>query len=604
MTSQRSLLTVERSLYLAFFALALALRLYQLNAHPLTDAEAREALLAYRLIRGTVDSSAAFPHSPAYFFFTYLSFLVFDASDATARLAPALFGSAFVFLPAFFSDRLGRAPALFVGGLLAVSSGLLAAARSADGAIIALFGLGFGLGALRRYLAAEASAWLIASGVLFGIGLAAGAAFLTGLFIVGVTSLVVIWVNSDERSALREAWARVWGQGKTFLMALGLTALVVATTASMYRLGLGALGASWMDWLRGFALSASGRSPQTILTFLIVYEPLFVVFGVLGAVRAFRTAHRPAQRLSWFSLVALAFVTLYGGRTLFDVIWVSAPLAALAGWVLAEIFASAWARQEWPLIAAQVGVIAALFIFSALNLAALAEQARANPDFSQGTLSISGLSIPVSRLSYLYLSLLALGLVFVVSYLFGMGWSPRAARLGLTLGSSAALLCVNLSAGWGLTQLRANDPVELWWEKPTADGLRRLVQVLSNTSNYAVGDAHDIQVAVQAPPDGALAWALRGYPHAAFVEVLGANVDSPVVIAPFDELQPPEAQNPQLGSSYVGQSFPVRYSLAPAQATWPDQLNWLMFRRASTQFERVIIWVRQDIQQLQTAQGR
>jgi len=111
-------------------------------------------------------------------------------------------------------------------------------------------------------------------------------------------------------------------------------------------------------------------------------------------------------------------------------------------------------------------------------------------------------------------------------------------------------------------------------------------------------------LAVQAPPDGALAWALRGYPHAAFVEVLGANVDSPVVIAPFDELQPPEAQNPQLGSSYVGQSFPVRYSLAPAQATWPDQLNWLMFRRASTQFERVIIWVRQDIQQLQTAQGR
>jgi len=93
MTSQRSLLTVERSLYLAFFALALALRLYQLNAHPLTDAEAREALLAYRLIRGTVDSSAALPHSPAYFFFTYFSFLLFDASNATARLAPALFGA-------------------------------------------------------------------------------------------------------------------------------------------------------------------------------------------------------------------------------------------------------------------------------------------------------------------------------------------------------------------------------------------------------------------------------------------------------------------------------------------------------------------------------
>ena len=615
MNTNRFVFTTEHCLYLVCFALALALRLHHLGAHPLTDAEARAALPAYRLLRGgpatrPPNGVVAAERSPAYFSFAYLSFLLFDASDATARLAPALFGSALVFLPLFFGDQLGRGGALFAAGLFAVSSGLMAASRSADGAVIALFGLGFGLGALRRYLATESTAWLVASGVFFGLGLASGAPFLTGALIVALTAFAAAWVSSDERATMREAWACLGKQRRAFLVALGLTALVVATTASVYRLGLGALAASWAGWLRGFTSAAAGRSPQTVFTFLLVYEPLLVVFGVIGAARASLrgSGHRPAQRLFWFGLAALGFATLYGGRTLFDIIWVVMPLAALAGWALAEIIGAAWERERaaWPLVAAQVGVIAALFVFSGLNLAALAEQARVSPDFSQGSLSLSGFSIPVSRLSYLYLAAVALGLVFVVSYLFGMGWSPRAARLGLTLGCSAALLLMNLTAGWGVTQLRANDPVELWWERPTADGLRQLMLVLRNTSNYATGHEHDIQVTVQAPPDGALAWALRAFPHAAFVEALGANVDSPVVIAPMDESQPPEAQNPQLGSSYVGQSFPLRYALFPASTppAWPDQLGWFMFRRAPTQAERVILWVRQDVQQLQTAKGK
>ncbi len=714
MNPHRFVFTTEHCLYLACFALALALRLHHLGAHPLTDAEARAALPAYRLLRGGVEADPAAAErrsrstpsgdSPAYFSFAYLSFLLFDASDATARLAPALFGSALVFLPLFFGDQLGRGGALFAAGLLAVSSGLMAASRSADGAVIALFGLGFGLGALRRYLAATrhgdaatrhgdaatrhgdaaatwqgdaatrhgdaaatwqgdaatrhggaaatrqgdaatrhggaaatrqgdaAATWLVASGVFFGLGLASGAPFLTGALVVALTAFAAAWISPDERAAIREAWACLRRQARTFLVALGLTALIVSTAASMDRLGLGALGASWVGWLRGWAAlpqawplpqawaalpqawPAAGRSPGTVFTFLLVYEPLLVVFGVIGAARAFLNGHRLAQRLAWFSLAALGFATLYSGRTLFDVIWVVLPLAALAGWSLAEIIGNAWEREEWPLVAAQVGVIAALFIFSGLNLAALAEQARVSPDFSQGSLSLSGFSIPVSRLSYLYLAVVALGLVFVVSYLFGMGWSPRAARLGLTLGCSAALLFMNLAAGWGVTRLRANDPAELWWERPTADGLRHLMLVLRNTSNYATGHEHDIQVTVQAPPDGALAWALRAFAHAAFVETLGANVDSPVVITPIDESQPPEAHGeagPQLGSSYVGQSFPLRYALraapAPNPSAWADQLGWFMFRRApagSAQAERVILWVRQDVQQLQTATGR
>src|SRR3990172_6426770 len=109
--NRRPLLTVEHALYLALFALALTLRLYALNTHPLNDAEAHQALTAFRLVNGRSISSLPPSGSPAYVFFTYFSFLLFDASNATARLAPALFGAGLAFLPLFFRARLRRAAA-------------------------------------------------------------------------------------------------------------------------------------------------------------------------------------------------------------------------------------------------------------------------------------------------------------------------------------------------------------------------------------------------------------------------------------------------------------------------------------------------------------
>ena len=46
---------------------------------------------------------------------------------------------------------------------------------------------------------------------------------------------------------------------------------------------------------------AGGRSPLEVLLFLVVYEPLVLVFGLLGAWRAFRSGHALGQGLAWFS---------------------------------------------------------------------------------------------------------------------------------------------------------------------------------------------------------------------------------------------------------------------------------------------------------------
>jgi hypothetical protein len=596
MNNQRSVLTLENFLYLAFFGLALTLRLYHLNAHPLNEPEAHEAMLAYRLVHGQV--AAGLPASPAYLFFTYFGFLLFGASDAIARLAPALFGAGLVLLPLFFREELGREVTLATSGLLAVSAALLAASRSADGALIAFVALVVGVAAFRKYLAADSSSvWLIVSAIALGLGLVSGGVFLTGLLILALTAAIAAWGDLAERESLQSAWARLRAQIRLFLIPLALTALIVSTIGSLYRPGLGAWFNSWAMWGTGFIPSTASRTPLTFIIFLLAYEPLIFVFGVIGGVRAFRSGHRLGQWLAWFSLIALTFTLLYGGRTLFQMIWIIAPLSVLAAQAIIELLGGEWVMDERPLVAAQVGVGAVLLVFAALNVASFAEQVRTNPNITaQGQFSFLGMNFSNSPWTSLGMSGLTIVLMLVISYLFGMGWSPQSATRGLVLTVFLALVIMSMSAAWGLTQLRPDSPVELWWEQPVADGLNSLVGILKNTSNFSVGSEHDVELVVQGSPDGVLGWALRDYTHTSFVDQLDPLVKSQVVIAPEGQ------DNPTLGSAYVGEAFAWRHTWTPQALTWPEWIGWVAFRRAPVQSEHMILWVRQDVQQLVSTQ--
>jgi hypothetical protein len=121
------------------------------------------------------------------------------------------------------------------------------------------------------------------------------------------------------------------------------------------------------------------------------------------------------------------------------------------------------------------------------------------------------------------------------------------------------------------------------------------MRTLGDVSNYTVGNAHDVDVTVEAPADGILGWALRDYPHAAFVDQLDPQMNSAVIITPSGD------QNPTLGSAYVGQDFALsaRWS---APSSLEDWVNWLAYRRAGVvEPEPVILWVRQDVQKLKSS---
>lgn len=586
MLNRRTVLTVENALYLAIFVLALALRLYNLGVAPLHDSEAHEALTVYRVLRGI--ASEVLPHSPAYFSFTFLSFLLFGALDPMARLPAALFGSALTLLPLLYRDQLGRAAALGASVLLALSAGLLAASRTADGGIIAVFALAAGVGALRRYHVTGATSWLVGGAVAFGLGVATGAAFITGALILALTVVATTWANTDDRTALDTFRQNLQAHGRTFGIAFGLATLLFACAALIYPFGVSALTASWSAWLNGFS-STTAPSPMTLFTFLIVYEPLAVIFGLVGFAYAFARGHRWAQALGWFSLIGLVILAFYGGRTIPALVWVIAPLHLLAAWGIIALISDLPLAAERPFVAIQVSVLGVLLSFALFNFAAFAEQVKNNPAVTLDLSTGSGIQLALTGL--------ALALAAVVSYLFGMGWSWRVARWGVALSLTAVLSAMGFSAAWGLTQLRPTDPAELWWTAPTAMQLERLLNTVRDTSNYHVGNDHDIEIIAQAAPDGALAWALRDFPHTTFVKDLDAQlqVKSPIVIAPE------ENQNPALGSSYAGQDFVASSTWNTSEMTWQQWLGWWAFRRGTPQTQHLILWVRQDVQQLQSA---
>ena len=87
-------------LYALAFLLALALRLIQLGAMPLTDVEAAPALQALRITQGA--NPALAPH-PFYILSTAILFFLYGSgTDFLARLIPAFIGSLLVFAPLLF----------------------------------------------------------------------------------------------------------------------------------------------------------------------------------------------------------------------------------------------------------------------------------------------------------------------------------------------------------------------------------------------------------------------------------------------------------------------------------------------------------------------
>lgn len=561
MTSPRP--KYEGWLYWLAFLIALAFRFIQLGAAPLTDSEAQFALQALRVARSEVPLLGP---QPAYILFTSLLFLVADATNFMARFVPAIVGSALVFIPYYFRDRLKPLVALVLAFLFAFDPGLVALSRQSNGTILALTFLLLAWGMWRNGRA-------IPAGISAGLALLSGPSVWSGLLTLGLTSILLRGTRNPGGPIT-----------KFDLRSSGIAALVTILLAGTLFLttpnGLSALFNSIPAYLGGWT-APSVFNPGLMLFIFLAYEALGIFLAFFALIRGFRLGSPRVTRLAVWLGISLLIAVFY--RQSAELVWVIVPLLILAAQELSRVFDIF--PEERVEISVVAGAVLILLVYLWFNVAAVG----LNPydQFSTTVMPLFGRMVELP-FGARYVVLFGASLILVICIsLVAFGWSPRTARLGTTWSFSLFLIIYTMAGAWGASGMRTPNGVELW--KPDQPPVQAdlLVSSVNDISRFSRGHVLAQPVTVLGINSPALEWALRNH-EVQVVSSLSPTDAPPIVVTPLmSELGLP--------SAYRGQDFTWRQPPAWAIIQRPDWFRWLVYRQLPRDTETIILWARDDL---------
>lgn len=547
----------ETALYLLAFVLALAVRVIKLGAPPLTDLEAGWALQALRVTQG---ANPALGSQPAYVLLTSILFFLYGSgTNFLARLVPALTGSALVFVPYLFRDRLKPRPGLILAFFLALDPGLTALSRQAGSSILAVTFLLSAWGFWNQ----KQARW---AGIFFGLALLSGLSLWAGLLGLALTWAIRQGMERGSQTGSAPRPAR-----SEWISALWFAAGTIIVAGTLFFLapnGLGAWMSSLPDYLRGWT-QVSGVSSGWMGSSLIAYQPLAVILGLIAIVRGWIYGSRRVMRLSLWAAVAFLLALFYPAHQASDLAWMLIPLWSLAALELARnvrVF-----PQERKEVLGVAGLSALILIFMWLDFLAFL-QAGAPSD--QATV----------RMWLLFGSLF---LLVVSVLLVAVGWSMRSARLGAVWGIAAALGLYSFAALTGAAGLRAAPGAELWSAGSAPAQADLLLTTVNQMSDWSRNNINAQPVTIAGIDSPALEWLLRDR-KVDVVAALDAASSPPMVITT-------DQNDPSLNAGYRGQSFIWRQEPLWANASFSDGLRWIAFRQMPQSSETIIVWVRSDL---------
>lgn len=562
-------------LWILIFGLALAMRLAQLDAAPLSGAEAQQATFAWRAAAG--QGAPVGGYSPLLFVANTLLFVVFGASDALARLWPALFGSALALTPALLRRHLGRVGALASGLYLAISPTALLASRQVSGTTMAAAGAMAFVGALSRFSETERRGWLWFGAVSLAFAVASGGAAYGVLVPLALAWVMASQLGSGSHSSrATRKLARCRPHATRFFLIAVLSAAAFSTGLGWNLSGIGGIGSVLADWLGRYVVVETGAASP--LTLLAVYELFGVVFGLGGLILGWRQGRLWAAVLGLWSGLGLLLLAVMPGRLPTDLIWVVLPLAMLAG-----MAAQAVVRDRWSSGAMMRSVYGVLVLI--LWAQAYLMLARYAAFGEPADLVVVGI---VAGLQVL------LGLSF--GFVLGLGATVRT----VAAATGGALLALMLSAAWGVAYRRPADPREALVGEPTAVNVRDLVGTLQDLSWQQTGMPTTLEFVYEASPESVLAWYLREFEMARRVDRLSEvgtdEMGSIVVTEGTDDAATPLS----LGATYIGQDFTLRRRWTPSLMgcrLWEPgcsvAFDWFLFRDGPALPEadtRAILW--------------
>jgi hypothetical protein len=578
-------LTVERVAYGAIALMALTVRLVGLGWSPLFPAEAMQALPAWTAAMGRPYDLTGI--SPLLFSLQRGLFMPLGADEVMARWWPALLGGLAALLFYALRDRLTRGGALVAATLWAVSPLAVFTARLGLGeslvpplalALMACINLYAQEIAAQRGAVTQSgeetpsakSPWLVAAAVVLGLLLIAGSDAYT---VVLIGLVAALW----WRSELGTLWAGVWATRRGVIVG-GLGAMIFGSTFFLLSpTGLAAAADLLGGWLRGLAPHAGEYSAWDIVRRLLISEPVLLVFGIGGFIRAFRHRDRFGLFAGMAAVIALLLAALPSSRQPSDLGLVVLSLTLLAGPAVAMALRpiSSWRGQLDP------------WLLLTLELILLATAAQCLPSALHPTNKADWVQV-YTALGILTASMA--GLLWLVYGVFG-SWRTVAEVLPVVLLIGGV--------AWGASQLTAlsfdrgaGRQSGILTVMPDTGGLadlRRSLRELASLKGSGGGETPlDLVLPITHSETLApvLQWELRKLPNLRVLNSLPAD-RAPIVITVADKAAAP-------GEAYGGAAFSVLQRWRPESlkdvGSW---VRWLLYREVKERPEQqqVVLWL-------------
>jgi uncharacterized protein (TIGR03663 family) len=305
----------EVLLYAALVIVALGLRLYDLGARPFHHDESQDAYFSWIFATRGDYKYQPILHGPLRFYLTAGLFKLLGDTDFTARLAPALMGTAMVAMPYFLRRQLGRVAAFTAAVLLAVGPSYLYFSRFArEDIYFASISLALLVAVFR--LLDEPRRWHPALiGALLALLFATKeTTFITG-FVAFTFFVLLLW--REGRGG--ETWAKLRSVGwEAWVWSLAAFAAVFTLMFTVFLTNPSGLWdgiyTGLKYWLGQHDVGRGGEKPYFYLVVLFAHEWPVLVLGAIGTVLAFRRPTVLRAFLVWAFALSLAIYS-WGARS-------------------------------------------------------------------------------------------------------------------------------------------------------------------------------------------------------------------------------------------------------------------------------------------------
>ncbi len=562
----------EAMAWLAVLLVAAALRLPDLGSRALHHDEAQHARFSWDLYMGRGYAYNPMLHGPFLYYIVALTYYLFGVSDATARLAPAVFGIGLVALTIMLRGILGRGPALLSGLLVAVSPSILYYSRSLRHDIFATFGALLLAIGLLNYLRERRPLWVYVASLGLIISYSSHELTFITVFIFGTyLGLGLLQDLARGRAAwhaspLVQAASALFSQPRVLVTALMVLLVPYTLLYTSFFTNLkgftDGLTASISYWLAQQGVQRGSQPWYYYLLLLPSYEPIPVIFGVGGILRLLVTRERttkfPDVRafLAYWAVLALVIYSWAGEKMPWLTVQMALPLTLVASITLAGLLRA----MDWPRLWPR-GAVAALWI--ALAAAAVVAVYSIRTPASASQMAAQVRLAQMGFVAILAVVFAALGLRSLLSLGRNAGWVPPLTLLTGVLAIHTFHNTVTLNFYNGANPIEMMVYVQTTPQVPAvANRILDLSEEATRFDRSALDPTggHSLVIALDNAAEWPFDWYLRDLVNVRYFnrQVPSIPKDAPVVIAAAEN---EDVVRPFLGDKYVAERHALRWWL-------------------------------------------